>query len=109
MVFPRQPIKDKRDLFSALASIGNWESLCVNLGVDDSAIGDIKFSGKDVTLKKQDCLTYYFDNDPDWGKVVAVVAKYPISKKTLACQIAKKYMKIDTEICNSYLKQLKDL
>ena len=102
--FPSHPIEVKLDLFSALAGIGDWLNLCLFLGVSDGDINNIKFSDKGVTTKRQECLEHYFNNNnPDWGKVVTVVARQPISNKKLACQIAKKYMHIDTKTCQSYL------
>ena len=102
--FPSQSIEVKLDLFSALAGIGKWQSLCLYLGVSDGVIDNIKHSGQDMTIMRQECLEHYFNNNnPDWGKVVTVVARQPIGNKKLACQIAKKYMHIDTKTCQSYL------
>ena len=107
--FPSQSIEVKLDLFSALAGIGIWESLCWHL-VSIDVIDKIKHSGQDMTTMRQECLEHYFNNDnPDWGKIVTVVAGPPISNKRLACHIAKKYMHIDTKTCQFYLKQLEEL
>ena len=101
--------KDKLHLFSDLSEIGKWESLCTLLGVKDSIMNDLRESTQSVTLKKQDCLTsYYQSGDADWQKVVVVVANYPFENTKLACDIAKKRMNWSRKHCRKILDQIKD-
>ncbi len=62
-------------------------------------------SRKFVTEKKKDCLTDYFNNDPDWRKVVSVVASDPIGNIRVACDIAKNHLKMEKEECEKKFNQ----
>ena len=68
----------------------------------------LRFNNKDSTLKKQECLTHYFNGgEADWGKVVTVVAEYPFSNIKLACEIAGTHMKMDKKGCLAFIKTSK--
>ena len=96
------PIESQNDLFSATNEVGNWVSLCTNLGVNDAIMNRLKYSTREDILKKHECLTNYFRNSqPRWNDVVMVVAESPIDNISLACKIAKKYMLIDKKTCIS--------
>ena len=83
------PIKKKTDLFTATKDIGNWKGLCEHLDVSEAVMNELQFSQKADIIKKEDCLTDYFNNhDPDWFTVARVIAKFPISNLRVACQIA---------------------
>ena len=104
----RYPIKNKLHLFAALSEVGNWESLCTNLGVSDSLMEALRFSDKNNMLKKEECLKHFYNDDPDWGHVVNTVAEFPISNPTLACKIAKKFMDMDKKECRAFLGERDD-
>ena len=71
---------------------------------------DIEASPISVSQKKRDCLTVYFNNhDPNWWKVVSVIAKFPITNLRLACLIAKKHMKMEKKACEKQFKPPIDL
>ena len=85
-------ISDKQELEKAVAEIGDWETLCENLGVPNSVINGLRYSNKQTTRKKSDCLEAYLDTDEAcWQKVVMVVAEHPFNKRRLAKRIANTY------------------
>ncbi len=100
----RAPIKKKTDLFTATKDIGNWKGLCEHLDVSEAVMNELLFSQKPDIIKKEDCLTDYFNNhDPDWFTVARVIANYPISNLLVACQIAEDHMGIHKSDCKRFL------
>ena len=84
-------ISKKRELEKAVAEIGDWETLCENLGVPKAVISGLRFSDKQIGRKKNECLEAYLDTDNAcWEQVVKVVAEFPFHNKRLARQIANK-------------------
>jgi len=86
------PIASKEDLFTELADIGNWHSLCTHLKVPEAVINGLENENLENVARKQKCLSAYIDQgNACWEKVIEVVAGYPFYKKNLASQIAEKY------------------
>ena len=76
----------------AVAEIGDWESLCENLGVPKPMMNRLRFSNKQDERKKSECLQAYIDTgEACWEEVVKVVANHPFYNKRLAKKIASKY------------------
>ena len=87
----RIDISKKQELEKAVAEIGDWETLCENLGVPKSVISTLRFSDKQTGRKKSECLEAYLDTDKAcWEQVVKVIAEFPFLNKRLARQIANK-------------------
>ncbi len=87
------------DLFTATQDIGDWTTLCIYLGAGDGVMEELKFSTKQPSTKKQECLTDVFNNaNLDWETVVRVVAHH-LRNLNLACDIAKKYMGMVKQEC----------
>ena len=85
-------IARKQDLYTELAEIGNWQSLCTNLEVPEATINNLENELLKNNAKKQNCLSVYFDQGKAcWEKVIQVIAGDPFYKEKLASQIAKKY------------------
>ena len=77
------------ELYHAVAKVGNWKGLCLNLAVDDAKMDELKHSDLVTESKKQDCLqTYWNTNEAIWETVIQAVATYPISNIKLAIRIA---------------------
>ncbi len=94
------PIKSVGDLFDATQEIRQWRDLCYYLGVSEGVLAELDNSGKSDSEKKHDCLTEYYNNhNPDWGKVVSVLYNCPLRDVDVACNIAKKYLKMEKEEC----------
>ena len=86
------PIASKQDLFTELADIGNWYSLCTHLKVPEAVINGLENENLESVARKQKCLSAYIDQGKAcWEKVIEVVASYVFFKKKLASQIAEKY------------------
>ena len=82
----------KQDLYTELAEIGDWQSLCTNLEVPEAVINNLENEPLKNNVKKQKCLSAYFDQGKAcWEKVIEVVAGDPFHKKNLATRIAEKY------------------
>ncbi len=78
---------------------------CEYLGVSEGVLAELDDNGKSVSQKKHGCLTDYFNNhNPNWRKVVSVVANFPIRNLREACKIAKKYMKMERSECEKQFK-----
>ncbi len=93
------PIKDKIDLFTATQGIGDWTTLCIYLGAGEGVMNELKHSTKQPIEKKQECLTDVFNNGVlNWETVVRVVAHH-LRNLNLACDIAKKYMRMERQEC----------
>ena len=74
-----------------MAEIGDWETLCENLGVPKAVLNELRFSDKQTGRKKSECLEAYLDTDTAcWEQVVKVIADFPFHNKRLARQIADK-------------------
>ena len=59
----RIDISNKQELEKAVAEIGDWESLCENLGTLKAVINELRFSDKQTGRKKNECLEAYLDTD----------------------------------------------
>ena len=87
-----QSISKKRELEKAVAEIGEWESLCENLGAPKAVINELRSSSMENGKKKSRCLEAYVDTgEACWEKVVEVVADYPFYNGRLAREIAGKH------------------
>ena len=74
-----------------MAEIGDWETLCENLGVPKAVLNELRFSDKQTGRKKSECLEAYVNTDKAcWEQVVKVIADFPFHNKRLARQIADK-------------------
>ena len=74
-----------------MADIGDWESLCENLGAPKAVISSLRFSDMQAGRKKSECLEAYLNTDNAcWEQVVKVVAEHPFHNKKLARKIANK-------------------
>ena len=82
----------KQDLYTMLADIGNWQSLCIYLGVPEAVLSDLVNEDLENNDRREKCLAAYFDQgEACWEKVIEVVAGHPFYNKKLATQIAQKY------------------
>ena len=87
-------IKELKHLRSSVQDIGNWQSLCRNLGMSEGDIARITTERYSEVLKKDDCLKSYFNsNEAYWEKVIIAVARPPFRYKQLAVTIAERYLK----------------
>lgn len=85
-------ISNKKELEKAVAEIGDWETLCENLGVRKSVINNLRYSNKQTGRRKSECLQAYLDTDQAcWEKVVMVVSEHPFNNRRLANSIANTY------------------
>ena len=73
-----------------MAEIGDWETLCENLGVEKAVINRLRnMIDTDSTIKKRRCLEAYLDTGRAcWEQVVKVLADYPFYNARLANNIA---------------------
>ena len=83
-------VSNKQELEKAVAEIGNWETLCENLGVEKAVVNRLRnMIDTDSTIKKSRCLEAYLDTGRAcWEQVVKVVADYPFYNARLANNIA---------------------
>ena len=83
-------ISNKQELGKAVAEIGNWETLCENLGVEKAVINGLHYvTDPDNTIKKSRCLEAYVNTGRAcWEQVVKVVADHPFYNARLARNIA---------------------
>ena len=83
-------ISSKQKLEKAVAEIGNWETLCENLGVEKDVINRLHYViDPHNTIKKSKCLEAYLNTGRAcWEQVVKVVADYPFNNARLAREIA---------------------
>lgn len=86
-------IQDKQKLAKAVEDIGDWETLCENLGVPKRVLSGLNnMIDTYYEKKKQLCLKAYLDTDRAcWEQVVKVVADYPFYKIRLSKEIARKH------------------
>ncbi len=98
------PIKGISDLIEATEGVGDWNSLCMELGVSESVLDELKHSQKQSSTCKRECLEDYLKNHVgDWKEVVRVIAtRRPIKNIKVACKIAKKHMNWEKEQCSGY-------
>lgn len=89
----KTPVNSFKELFHAVANIGDWEGLCWNLDVDEATINRLKYSDYvRPESKKQDCLQAYWNSgEANWETVIHAVAGYPIKNVKLAKKIAKRH------------------
>ena len=74
-----------------MAEIGDWETLCENLGVPKAVTNELRSSSMENGKKKSRCLEAYLNTgEACWEQVVKVVAEFPFLNKRLARQIANK-------------------
>lgn len=74
-------IENKQELSAAVADVGDWRSLCSNLGVSESKMNALEHSSAQDVTRKGECLDAFFDLGKDiacWESVANVVASYPI-------------------------------
>ncbi len=83
---------------------------CEYLGVNEGVLAELDDNGMSVSKKKHDCLAdYYKNHNPNWRKVVSVVANFPIRNLNVACKIAKKHMKMEMRECEKQFKPKEEL
>ena len=83
-------ISNKQELGKAVAEIGDWETLCENLGVEKAVINALHYViDPDNKIKKSRCLEAYLNTGRAcWEQVVKVVADHPFYNAKLARSIA---------------------
>lgn len=86
----RTPINTFVELYRAVADVGDWEGLCLNLDVDEAAMDILKHSQSSThESKKRECLkAYWKTGEAIWETVIQAVALYPITNIRLAKEIA---------------------
>lgn len=76
-----------------LSEVGNWEILCLNLGLEPAVISELIHSPIPESNKKVRCLMSYFNSGhASWEEVVETVSGPAIFNKKLASKIANKYL-----------------
>ena len=82
-------ISDEQELGKAVAEIGDWETLCKNLGVEKAVINALRnMVDTESTIKKSRCLEAYLNTGRAcWEQVVKVVADHPFYNARLARNI----------------------
>ena len=94
-------IRDFLQLYSAVADIGDWEGLCLNLRVDDATMNVLEYSSEDDIVKKRRCLRAYWNTGKAyWDEVVRAIVSYPIKNKRVAKEIVERY-KLSSDILGS--------
>lgn len=93
-------IHDINQLQEAVKEIGDWRSLCMNLGVDSAIMDElIHAQNKLDKAKKADCLQAYIDSgEAHWCKVADAVSKYPVNKRRIGNIIRKEYCPKDSNV-----------
>ena len=78
-------IDDFKELYQQVSEIGDWYGLCLNLGVSDTKMNELKHSNERIEEKKRECLRAYFDaGEAYWEEVARAVIKHPVSNKRVA-------------------------
>ena len=78
-------IEDFKELYQQVSDIGDWYGLCLNLGVSDTKMNELKHSNERIEEKKRECLRAYFDTgEAYWEEVARAIIKYPVSNKRIA-------------------------
>ena len=84
-------IAEFHDLYQAVAEVGNWRGLCMNLNVDMGTIDSIRRSGETEDTKKELCLGSFFDaGNATWEAVIQALVEYPVKNTRVARKIAEK-------------------
>ena len=84
-------ITEFQDLYQAVAKVGNWRGLCMNLNVDMGTLDSLRRSGETEDMKKELCLQSFFNaGNATWEAVIQALVQYPVNNKRLAKEIAKK-------------------
>ena len=84
-------IEHFKELYHQVANISDWYGLCLNLGVYDGKLNELKHSNENSEERKRECLQVYFDNDEAyWEEVVRAIIQYPVGKRREAKKIIKK-------------------
>ncbi len=87
------PVTSVKELNLMLEDIGNWEALCLNLGVQLSQINELRYSRLEVSVMKIRGIEAYVNNgEATWEDVVLAVTLYPIMNTKVANKIARKYL-----------------
>ena len=86
----KTPINSFKELYHAVANVGDWKGLCLNLDVDEAVMDSLKHSDYvRPESKKHDCLqAYWKTGETNWETVIQAVADYPIMNVKLAKTIA---------------------
>ena len=88
------PVTSVKALFSMLEDIGNWEALCVNLGIRSGLIDELRHSRLEVSVMKLRCIEAYFNTgEATWEDVVLAVTLYPIMNTMVANRITQKHLR----------------
>ncbi len=88
------PVTSVKELYLMLEDIGNWEALCLNLGVQGSVIDELRHSRLEVSVMKLRCIEAYFNSgEATWEDVVLAVTLYPIMNTKVANKITQKYLR----------------
>ena len=86
-------IENVSDIRWSVEKIGDWQSLCRNLNVNEGAMNSIMNERYKEQHKKDDCLQSYINSDKAyWEEVVIAVARPPFRDKILAKMIAEKHL-----------------
>ena len=86
-------INSFNDMFQAVASVGDWRGLCMNLGVSESTLDTLKYSTERDIAKKRNCLEACFNTgEATWEKLANTVEQFPINNKRLAQSIREKFI-----------------
>ena len=86
-------IEKFNNLRRSIEKIGNWQSLCRNLGMNEADMDRIMNERYTELLKKDECLKSYFNsNKAYWEEVAIAVARPPFNNKRLAETIAEKHL-----------------
>ena len=81
-------IEDFKELCHQVADIGDWYGLCLNLGVYDDKLNELKHSNERIGERKQECLRVYFDTgEAYWEEVVRAIIQHPVRKGRVAKKI----------------------
>ncbi|XP_064403622.1 uncharacterized protein LOC135349075 [Halichondria panicea] len=87
------PITRIKDLYIMLEDVGNWEALCVHLGIRSGFIDELRHSRLEVSVQKLRCAEAYFDNgNPTWEEVILAVTLYPIHKLDIVRKITQEHL-----------------
>ncbi len=89
----KHAITDTQELYIILEDIGNWEALCVNLGVREGFINELRYSKLEVSVLKLRCIeTYVKAGTATWEDVIWAIKLYPIQSTKTAKKIEEKYL-----------------
>ena len=69
-----------------------WQSICINLGVDTKLLSELQLSYVDNSIKVKTCLNSFAVKETScWETVVLAVCESPFNHKKVAKKIADKY------------------